>query len=192
MDGFAVFDLIAVAVLFASGVMALGRGFVREALTVTAFVAAALAALWTRPVIAGLLSGPIPSDLFANLAALGLVFLLVYLAVSFITSSLQKNVKSGEDVTTVDRMLGFAFGLIRGLVLLGLLALVFNNTLASGPPSWLTQARVYPLVDTTARLLQSLAPEGSWASQTAPDSEEELDREALDRLIQRTTDTDEE
>lgn len=192
MDGFAVFDLIALAVLFASGVMALGRGFVREALTVTAFVAAALAALWTRPVIAGILSGPIPSDLIANLAALGLVFLLVYLAVSFVTSSLQKNVKSGEDVTTIDRMLGFAFGLIRGLVLLGLLALVFNNTLASGPPSWLTQARVYPLVDTTARLLQSLAPDGSWASQTAPNSEEELDRDALDRLIERTTDTDEE
>jgi membrane protein required for colicin V production len=55
------------------------------------------------------------------------VFLLVYLAVSFVTSSLQKNVKSGEDVTVIDRTLGFVFGLVRGLVLLGLLVLVIEK-----------------------------------------------------------------
>lgn len=191
MDGFAGFDLFALGVLFLSGVMALGRGFVREALTVTAFVAAALAALWTRPVFAGLLLGPVPSALFANLIAMAVVFLTVYLAVSFVTKSLQKNVKSGEDVTVIDRTLGFVFGLVRGVVLLGLLVLVFNNTMAGGPPPWLTQARVYPLADTTARLLQSLAPDGSWASRTAPAAEEELDRDAMDRLIERATDPDE-
>jgi membrane protein required for colicin V production len=187
MEGLAGFDLIALAVLFLSGIMALMRGFVREALTVTAFVAAALAALWTRPVFAGLLLGPTGSGLFANLIAMAVVFLLVYLAVSFVTSSLQKNVKSGEDVTVIDRTLGFAFGLVRGLILLGLLVLVFNNTMAGAPPPWLSSARVYPLADSTARLLQSLAPEGSWAARAAPDAEEELDREGLESLIQRNT-----
>ena len=187
MDALAGFDLFALAVLFVSGVMALMRGFVREALTVTAFVAAALAALWTRPVLAGLLLGPTGSGLLANLIAMGVVFLLVYLAVSFITGSLQKNVKSGEDVTTIDRTLGFVFGLVRGLVLLGLLVLVLNNTMPGANPAWLTSARVYPVADATARLLQSLAPEGSWAAQTAPEPEEELDREGLESLIERNT-----
>ncbi|MCR9128198.1 MAG: CvpA family protein [Alphaproteobacteria bacterium] len=187
MEGLAGFDLFALAVLFISGVMALMRGFVREALTITAFVAAALAALWTRPVLAGLLIGPTGSGLLANLIAMGVVFLLVYLAVSFITGSLQKNVKSGEDVTTIDRTLGFVFGLVRGVVMLGLLVLVLNNTMPGANPAWLTSARVYPVADATARLLQSLAPDGSWAAQTAPDSEEELDREGLDSLIERNT-----
>ena len=187
MEGLAGFDLFALAVLFLSGVMALMRGFVREALTVTAFVAAALAALWTRPVLAGLLLAPTGSGLLANLIAMGVVFLLVYLAVSFITGSLQKNVKTGEDVTVIDRTLGFVFGLVRGLVLLGLLVLVLNNTMPGANPAWLSAARVYPVVDATARLLQSLAPEGSWAAQTAPGAEEELDREGLESLIERNT-----
>jgi len=71
------FDLFALVILFVSGVMALMRGFVREALTVTAFVAAALAALWTRPVFASLLRGVISSDILANLIVMAAVFLLV-------------------------------------------------------------------------------------------------------------------
>lgn len=187
MEGLAAFDLFALAVLFFSGLMALMRGFVREALTITAFVAAALAALWTRPVLAGLLIAPTGSALLANLISMVTVFLLVYLAVSFVTGSLQKNVKSGEDVTTINRTLGFVFGLVRGVVLLGMLVLVLNNTMPGANPAWLTSARVYPVADAAARLLQSLAPEGSWASQTAPNSEEELDREGLDSLIERNT-----
>lgn len=185
------FDLFALAILFISGVMALMRGFVREALTVTAFVAAALAALWTRPVIAGLLADVVGSALVANLVALGVVFLLVYLAVSFVTASLQKNVKSGEDVTVIDRSVGFVFGVVRGLVLLGLLVLVFKNTLPGASPAWLTGARVYPLAEATADLLQSLAPEGSWANNGAEDEPQNgVDEDPIGRLIERTNEDD--
>ena len=86
------FDILALLILFASGIMALTRGFVREALTVTALVAAALAALWTRPVFAPLMHSVIGSALFANLISMGVVFLLVYLAVSFVTGPLTENI----------------------------------------------------------------------------------------------------
>ncbi len=170
------FDLFALGVLFVSGVMALMRGFVREALTVTAFVAAALAALWTRPVFAGLLLDVVGSGLIANVVSMGAVFLLVYLAVSFVTSSLQKNVKSGEDVTVIDRTLGFVFGLVRGLVMLGLLVLVIGNTMSN--PTWMTGSRLYPLANASAQLLQTLAPDGSWVAgqQTDDPIARELER----------------
>lgn len=191
--GLAGFDLFALLVLFVSGILALMRGFVREALTIAAFVAAALAALWSRPVFAGLLEGLVGSPLVANIIALAGVFILVYLAVSFVTSSLQPNAKAGEDVNVIDRSLGFVFGLVRGLVLLGLFVLVFRNTLPGAQPEWLQGARIYPLANATATLLQRLAPEGSWAegtreieAQDAPPTDEDLDREALDRLIRST------
>ncbi|MBI1265392.1 MAG: CvpA family protein [Alphaproteobacteria bacterium] len=183
------FDLFALVTLFTSGVMALMRGFVREALTVTAFVAAALAALWTRPVFASLLREVITSDILANLIVMAAVFLLVYLAVSFITSSLQKGVKSGDDVTVIDRAAGFVFGLARGLVLLGLMVLVFKNTLPGAEPSWLVRSHAYPLANATAQLLQSLAPEGSWARSGAADGpQDDVDEDELGRLIERTLD----
>jgi len=191
--GLAGFDLFALLVLFVSGILALMRGFVREALTIAAFVAAALAALWSRPVFAGLLEGLVGSPLIANIIALAGVFILVYLAVSFVTSSLQPNAKAGEDVNVIDRSLGFIFGLVRGLVLVGLFVLVFRNTLPGAQPEWLQGARIYPLANATATLLQRLAPEGSWAEgsqegETEDESptDEDLDREALDRLIRST------
>ncbi|WP_439634134.1 CvpA family protein [Glycocaulis sp.] len=188
--GLAGFDLFALLVLFVSGILALMRGFVREALTIAAFVAAALAALWSRPVFAGLLEGLLGSPLIANIIALAGVFILVYLAVSFVTSSLQPNAKAGEDVNVIDRSLGFVFGLVRGLVLLGLFVLVFKNTLPGAQPEWLQGARIYPLANATATLLQRLAPEGSWAEgpresevPDAPPTDEDLDRDAMDRLM---------
>jgi len=183
MEAFAAFDFFALLVLFISGVMALMRGFVREALTITAFVAAALATLWTRPVFAGLLYGPMGSPLLANLTAMTGVFLLVYFAVSFITRSLQSGVKTGEDVTVIDRSLGFVFGLARGLVLLGLLVLVIKNVMPGA--SWMTGARVYPLADATSRLLQSLAPEGSWAG-GGDLQRRDVDDDPIRRLIERS------
>ena len=191
--GLAGFDLFALLVLFVSGILALMRGFVREALTIAAFVAAALAALWSRPVFAGLLEGLVGSPLIANTIALAGVFVLVYLAVSFVTSSLQPGPKAGEDVNVIDRSLGFIFGLVRGLILLGLFVLVLRNTLPGAQPEWLQGARIYPLANATATLLQRLAPEGSWAegareseAPDAPPTDEDLDREALDRLIRST------
>jgi membrane protein required for colicin V production len=191
--GFSAFDLFAVAVLFLSGLMALMRGFVREALTVTAFVAAALAALWTRPVFAGVLEGPVGGALTANAIAVVTVFILVYLAVSFVTSSLQKNVKRGEDVPTLDRTLGFVFGVARGLVLLGLLVVVFVNATGGTAPSWMRSSQIYPLARATANLLQHLAPAGSPIDpDTAQNRAQDIDEDPIGRLIQQRTAEDDE
>ena len=186
MDTLAGFDLFALLVLFISGVMALMRGFVREALTVTAFVGAALAALWCQPVIGAVMREFINSAVIANLLAMAIVFLVVYLAISFVTSSLKRNVKDGEDISVIDRTLGFVFGVVRGILLLGLIVLVFKNTLPGAQPEWLRGARVYPLAEATARLLQSLAPDGTWAGGTAGEQRENLDDDPIGRLIERT------
>lgn len=182
------FDLFALLILFTSGIMALMRGFVREALTVTALVAAALAALWSRPVFAPLVQAMVGSALIANLLSLGVIFLIIYFAVSFVTRPLSHNVKSGDDVPVLDRALGFVFGLARGLVLLGLLVLVFKNTVPGATPPWLTGARVYPLADATASLLQRLAPDSSWAAGkiAADEPQNSVDDDPIGRLIERT------
>lgn len=206
MEGLSAFDGIALVILLGSGLMALVRGFVREALSITAFVAAALAALWARPVFIGLGLEFIPNALIANIVVLGIVFLMVFLAVSFVTGSLAKTTKEGEDVGVVDRALGFVFGLLRGLVFLGLLLIVFASaTPGSQAPEWMRDARVYPLVNASARALQSLAPEDSRIARTpaiSPDEALERDpdeddaaydrreRQRLDDLINRAGEDD--
>ena len=201
------FDGIGLAILLISGLLALVRGFVREALSVTAFVAASLAALWTLPAFVGPARDIIDPDWLAPLAVGASIFLLVYLAVTFVTSSLSKGLAKGEDVNVVDRTLGFAFGLIRGLVLLGLGVIFMAATMGENghPPGWVSQARIYPLVGATARALQTLAPETSRLAETQPlrdDVDDPIaetirnndssygsrDRNRLDDLIGSTTD----
>ena len=208
MDGtLSVFDGIGLAVLLASGLLALTRGFVREALSMTAAVAASLATLWALPAFIGPAREVIDPDWLAPLLVAGSVFLLIYLAVTFVTSSLSKGLAKGEDVNVVDRTLGFAFGLVRGLVLLGLSVLFMAATIGENgrPPRFVVEARIYPMVNATARALQTLAPETSRLAETAPlpggtddpiaetirnndSSYGRRDRNRLDDLIGSTTD----
>ena len=170
MDGsLSTFDGIGLAILLASGLLALIRGFVREALSVTAFVAAALATLWSLPVFRGPAAELVQPGIIGVIGVGAFVFILIYLAVTFVTSSLSKGLKSGEDVSVVDRTLGFAFGIVRGLVLLGLGVIFFSGMDETGqPPRWITEARIYPLVNASARALQALAPESSRVGGSRP------------------------
>ncbi|MCW5723576.1 MAG: CvpA family protein [Maricaulaceae bacterium] len=203
MDGLSMFDAAALLVLLASGVLALVRGFVRESLSIAAFVFAALAAIWSRPVFIGMAEDIAGPGLLANALVLGVVFLLVFLAVSFITNSLSRGVKTGDEVGVIDRTAGFAFGLLRGLVLLGLLLILFASaTPGRYPPPWIAEARIYPLVNASARALQTLAPEGSRIADSPRlppagerDTEEETayerrERERLEELLRSTTGRD--
>ena len=198
--GFTTFDIVAVVIVLLSVLIAIARGFVREALTVAVFVAAALGALWARPVFAELLADMIGSALLANIIALSAVFVVIYLALSFVIASLGL-ARRGDPVSGFDRALGLVFGVARGVVLLGLVVLVYENTVRDSQAGWMRDAQAYPMARSAADLLQGLAPEGSWAQSGAeseapsddrspdenPDPEPDLDAEALDRLIRSTS-----
>ncbi|SDM43082.1 CvpA family protein [Maricaulis salignorans] len=164
MDGsLSAFDGIGLTILLVSGLLALVRGFVREALSVTAFVAASLATLWALPAFLGPARELIDPDWLAPLAIGAVIFLLVYLSITFVTSSLSNGLAKGDDVNVVDRTLGFAFGVVRGLVLLALGVIFMAATLGidGQPPRAVTESRIYPLVKAAADALQTLAPSTS-------------------------------
>ncbi len=191
------FDIVALIVLLLSILIAVARGFIREALTVAAFVIAALGALWARPVVVDVLAEYVGSELIASIIALSVVFLVIYLALAFIFSALGLT-RRNEPVHPLDRLLGVFFGAARGLILLGLGVLVFQTAVPGAEARWMTEARMYPLAESVADMLRGLAPEGSWAqgapenaspadSPDAEDRSERLDPDALDRLIRSTS-----
>ena len=151
-------DIAVIVVLLVSGVIALMRGFVYEVLAMAGWVAAALAAFWgvplIRPYIAPHISNATVADATAGIA----IFLVVLLISSFITHSISKQVKKSA-VSAVDRSLGFAFGLVRGLVLASLCYIMVDSFFSPGePPEILATAKTRPLLATGARLIKSLIP----------------------------------
>ncbi|WP_420432869.1 CvpA family protein [Hyphobacterium sp.] len=195
MGGLTPMDGAILLFIAASAYHALVRGFVSEALSMTAAIVAAIAALWSRPLFVTLTDDFVPTGWIANIVTLGIVFTLVFLAVSFLTAPMRANVKRGDEVGFLDRTLGFFFGIVRALLALGFFLILSSLANSGQPPRQLTEARLYPLVNTSARLLQSLAPGDSRIGQTDPispadsrsrrdeESYDDRDRNRLDDLI---------
>ncbi len=150
-------DIVVVVVLLASGVFALMRGFVYEVLAMAGWIAAGLAALWGIPVARPFVQRYIASQTLADIAGGVAIFLVVLLLCSFITHAISRRVQKSA-VSSVDRSLGFAFGLLRGLVLSSLCFMVVTKLMAPDEPPMLTSAKTRPLLAAGARAIQSLVP----------------------------------
>ncbi|MBU6443525.1 MAG: CvpA family protein [Alphaproteobacteria bacterium] len=199
-------DLLVVAVILVSAVFAAYRGFVQETLSILAWAAAAFSALYFGPPLGHMLSGAV-SPWVAMLLGYASAFLVVVIPLGFISYRFSENVRRSP-VHTLDRSLGFAFGVVRGLVIIGVVYLVFSIFVpVPRQPSWISQARLYPLIQKTGDVLATLVPDqgiggrqlirpeprrAEGRAQTAqPTKRPEKtygvsDRRALDRLIKTT------
>jgi membrane protein required for colicin V production len=63
------------------------------------------------------------------------------------------------EIGPVDRSLGFVFGVGRGLVIVGFAYIAFSILVPpQSHPNWLTQARLFPMLENTSDVLLSLVP----------------------------------
>ena len=153
------FDAIVIAITLVSGLLAMVRGFVREMLSILAWVAAAIAAIFALPYLSPEARQYIDPAWLADGVASFLVFAVVLVAVSYISFHLGERVPDGQ-VGALDRTGGFLFGLARGF-LLATIAYMFIAWLVAREdfPPWLDDARLLPLVSATAETLtNAVAP----------------------------------
>jgi membrane protein required for colicin V production len=128
-------DWVLLAVLAASLVLGAWRGLVYEVLSVISWVAAFVVAQVLAPDVAALL--PVERAPEAGRYALG--FVAVFIAVVFtggLLAWLTKKLVDSVGLRPIDRTLGAAFGLIRGAVLLLVLAIVINMSPARSQAWW--------------------------------------------------------
>ena len=175
-------DIAVIVLLLASGLFALMRGFVYEVLAMTGWVLAALGALWGLPLVRPYITPHIGNATIADVVGGACIFLAILLISSFITHSIAKQVRKSA-VSAVDRSLGFAFGLLRGLVLASLCYMVVDKLTAPDEPEILANAKTRPLLAAGSRLIQSLIPGHSELESKARDAAEKaLQKEVYDRL----------
>lgn len=158
------FDGIVIGVLFISSVLALLRGFTNEVLSILAWVVGALAALWLFPYATPLFRPMISPDWLAAAAAALAIFIAGYVLVAAFTVRWADHLLAlHEQAEMLDRTLGFLFGLLRGLLIVTV-AFLFFNWLVPDPadqPDWIRNARLRPLVESSAATLFTLAPTDS-------------------------------
>jgi membrane protein required for colicin V production len=154
------FDLVAGLTLLISALIGLSRGAVLEVVTLFAFTVAAALSVYLLPFTKPLALRTVHPVWAANAVAVGLSFLITYIGLRLAGSSLSKAIRSQATLGSLDRTLGLAFGVVRALVVLGVVYLVFAATPAHRPPELMTSARLYPLARGSGVALASLAPGG--------------------------------
>lgn len=156
--GFNLIDLIVVTVIVLSGIFALARGFVREVFSIASWVGAVFATLYGFQPASALARQFIGAPLIADAVAGGTVFLLTLFVLSFISSFIANRVR-GSAVGSVDRSLGFVFGLLRGFVLLSIAYLAISWALPpDDQPKWVRAAKTMPLLERGAGFIADFAP----------------------------------
>jgi membrane protein required for colicin V production len=110
-------DLVVLAVLALSALLAFMRGLVREVLGLGAWVAAVAAAVWALPRVRPQFARWIGASPWVDPVALGAVFLATLIVLIIISRWISALVRASP-MGGLDRTLGLVFGLVRGAALL--------------------------------------------------------------------------
>ena len=154
-----ILDGVIIAIMAISCLVAFIRGFVRELLSLGAWLAAFAITLYLYPYVANMLKGHMKHEMAAvGIAALG-TYLVVLMLLSLLNSILIKYVKSGADVGMLDNFLGLLFGALRGAFIVSLGFFLLTYVMDKDQyPEWVATARTKPYAEAGARMLARLAP----------------------------------
>lgn len=150
-------DLAVLALLLVSLIVGAWRGLVLEVFSLAAWVLAYLSAPWLAPVVEGWLPAKVTQGGWQELAALVLAFILV-LVVCGLVGRLVRLLLHATPLAFADRLLGAGFGLLRGLLLALLGAVLIGFTPFKRHPAW-TQSVSRPILHGTLQLAAPLLPE---------------------------------
>src|SRR6516225_4864678 len=154
-----ILDLVLLAVMLISGLLAMVRGFMREVLSIGAWGAAALVTLYSYSKLLPTAKTYFNSDTIASIAVVAGVFIGTLIIVSVITVRISDMILDSR-IGALDRTLGFLFGLARGLLIV-VVAYEFFSWLVPEKqrPDWVTGAKSRTMLDGAGEWLKSLLPD---------------------------------
>jgi membrane protein required for colicin V production len=152
-------DIIVLAVMLLSGLLAMIRGFMREILSIAAWGAAALTTLYAFPKLLPTAKTYFNNDTLAMIAVVAGVFLGTLIVATVITSRLSDMVLDSR-IGALDRTLGFLFGLGRGLLIVVVAFLFFAWLVPErSQPEWVRGAKSKVVLQSTGQWLMSMLPD---------------------------------
>jgi len=156
------FDLITLLILGVSLIVGLARGAIQEVANVASFVLAVFIAIFALRFTGPIAVKSVHPAWAADAVAVVVVFLAAYLLLRVTAGALTRSVHQTKALGAIDRLIGGGFGILRGLVLLGVIGLLLSVLLPpERMPAWITSAKSYPLAQGSAVALRALAPRGA-------------------------------
>lgn len=150
-----------IAVLFLIGggaVRGFMRGFVMEALSLAALIAAIIALRLFHAPVTAMVQGFVGSEGAAAMLSYLLLFFGIFIGGNMVAKAAGSSTRNSV-LGPIDRMLGFGFGGIKGLLIATVAFLGFSivyDTLygaREARPQWMREARTYPLLSASGNAM---------------------------------------
>ena len=155
-----VFDCVVIGIMLLSCLFAFFRGFVREILSLGAWIGAAIVTLYYFPEAAEKLQPHFKSPVVAAGVGTLAIYITALICFSILNMFILKFVKQGSDVGMLDNLLGLAFGAFRGAFIIALGFFMITMALPQDEyPSWITHSRTHPFAEKGAVMLARIAPD---------------------------------
>lgn len=160
-----VVDIVVIAILLLSAVLAFIRGFTTEVLSLAGWVGAAFTAVYAYPHLQPrvqtflLEKVDVSSPLVVDGLTVGVTFLVSLFILTFLFTRIGGLIR-GSSLSALDRSLGFLFGLARGSLLV-IIAFLFVSWLIppKEQPLWMHEAKTRPFIEQGAAIFLSLLPQ---------------------------------
>ncbi|MDX1455947.1 MAG: CvpA family protein [Marinobacter sp.] len=134
MDALIWIDWVIITLIAVSTLISLKRGFVKEALSLITWVGAFIIARTFHPQMQSLLESTVETPLVRLIAAFAILFFAT-LIVGAIINSMIAHLIHATGLTATDRVLGMAFGLLRGVVVV-IVAIAFTRYTPLSNDTW--------------------------------------------------------
>lgn len=147
MEGFTIIDGVVAVVIVLSALLAYSRGFVREAMAIAGWVAAAVLAFLFAPQVEPLVKEiPYADKILADSCELSIIaaFALVFAGALVVTSlftPLFSSIVQRSALGGLDQGAGFLFGVVRGVLLVAVAFFVYSTVITSQDITMVDESR---------------------------------------------------
>jgi membrane protein required for colicin V production len=151
-------DIIVLLLMGGNGLFGFRRGFVCEILSMVGLAAAMVAVRLFHAPVAEMLTGFVGTEGGAAILGFALVFGVTWYAGRLIASKVGGAIKTSL-LGPVDRVLGFGFGALKGLLIATVafvgFAMVYDTFYGADAarPGWMRHSRTYPLLNASGRAM---------------------------------------
>ena len=157
-------DIVVLAIIALSTLLALGRGFVKEVLSIFGWIGAAIGTFLIFayvPQVQAFARKQIAEPLLADIACAVGLFVVLLIVLGFFNHAISTRVHASS-LGPLDKSLGLVFGLVRGVVLVALAHMAMTDWFIPNKdqrPDVINQARTEPYVEMAATYIKNLIPQ---------------------------------
>lgn len=147
-------DYIILAIVLISAVAGLIQGFLRESCALVTWVFGLWLAWKLGPLVGSHLGGTLRDATYGAWAGRAIVFVAILVLGAIIGAILNHYVRLSI-FSGMDRLLGFVLGMVRGVVIVGVVVILAQTVRLDGE-AWWKKSRLLPMAEPVAAVLRSI------------------------------------